>query len=200
VALVKLSALRLHLGIAPKTSTEGDSLLTALETQAVSYLSALSGWDLDTVAEVTDYYSGSGTAILPLRGVPDTGETFTVYERVDDSWDSIDSTDYQVIVDPGGASARLLKFSGSWEAGDHNHKVVATRGYTSTTCPGLLPRAILDLVLLWYRKRKTAPPTLGTDQTASALEGVSLPASVNQWLDLSNSNPEPIFSPPLQRM
>lgn len=199
MALVSLSTLRLQLGLSPRTSTEHDELLTALESQAVSYLSALSGWDLDSVAEVTDYYSGTGTVTLPLRGVPDTGEDFTVYERSEDLWDEVDSTDYQVIVEAGGASAKALRFSQSWTAGELNHKITCTRGYTTATCPGLLQRAILDLVLLWFRARKVATPTTLGEQASDQASEV-IPESVKKWLELSHSNPEPIFSPPLQRM
>lgn len=200
MALVSLSTLRLHLGLAPDTSTDGDSLLTALETQAVGFLEAVSGWNIDSVASVTDYYHGTGTNSLTLRGVPDTGETFTVSTRAGDTWTAVDSTDYSVLIEGGGARARVLSLVGGWPQGELNIKVVSTRGYTSATCPALLQRAILDVVQLWYRTRKTARPTASADSEASPEPDALGLASVKAWLQASAIKQEAVLLPPLARM
>jgi hypothetical protein len=175
MALVSLSKLRLHLGLSPDTATDGNDLLTSLEEQATGFMAAISGWDLDTAAAVTDYYNGTGTNVLTLRGVPDTDESFAVYERTLDTWDEVSTSDYTVIVEGGGARAKVLRLDQGWPQGSLNLKVTCTRGYTTATCPMLLQRAILDLVQLWYRTRKTARPTsLAEGESATDADALGL--------------------------
>jgi len=68
MALVALSKIRLHLGFRGDISHEDDDLLTSLEEQATGMMASLSGWDLDTASESTEYYNGTGTNVLVLRG------------------------------------------------------------------------------------------------------------------------------------
>ena len=200
MALVPLSTIRLHFGRGGSASTEGNDLWEALEAQAVAWLSTKSGWDLEGVAEGTDYYNGSGTNSLALRGVPDTGETFTLEVRTADDWDEIDSTDYTILTEAYGARARILYLTDGFKQGEMNYRVTSTRGYTSTTCPLLLQRAILDLMALWYRQRTEATPTTLSDSTSASLAGAAMPPSVAAWLEAAAAKPEPVFLPPLARM
>lgn len=197
-ALVPLSVLRLYINAGPSTSTEANDLLTSLEAQAVGVLSGLTGWDIEGAAAATDYYNGTGTNVLVLRGVPDTSATFTVSTLLNSTWDEVDSDDYQVLIEGGGARARLLHVNGGWPQGELNVKVLSTRGYTSTTCPKLLQRAILDLVSLWYRTRVTAQPTASAEGEAGNRAG--WPDSVQAWLDASKATQEAVLLPPLARM
>lgn len=200
MALVALSKLRLHLGLSPDTATDGNDLLTSLEEQAVGFMASISGWDLDTAAAVSDYYNGTGTNVLTLRGVPDTGAAFAVYERTLDTWNEVDSDNYTLLVEGGGARAKVLRFDQGWPQGSLNLKVTCTRGYTTTTCPLLLQRAILDLVQLWYRTRKTARPTsLAEGESATDGDALKL-ASVKAWLEASKAQQEAVLLPPLARM
>lgn len=199
MALVNLTTLRLHFGREFDTSTEDSDYYVALEAQAVALLSTLSGWDLEGSAAATDYYNGSGTNSLALRGVPDLGETFTLEIRSAETWDTIPSSEYQVLVEANGARARVLYLTSGFRTGEVNYRVTSTRGYTSATCPLLLQRAILDLVQLFYRQRSSATPTTLGEATADALQSVRMIPSVKAWLDASAVRPEPIFLAPLSR-
>lgn len=199
MALVSLSKLRLHLGFRGDISNNDDDLLTSLEEQATGMMASLSGWDLDTASESTEYYNGTGTNVLVLRGVPDTDETFTLSERSGDTWTALDSDVYTVIVEGGGARAKVLRLDQGFAIGELNYKVLSTMGYSTTTCPALLQRAILDLVQLWYRTRKTARPTsLAEGESATEPDALGL-ASVKAWLEASKSRQEPVLLAPLAR-
>lgn len=200
MALVPLSTIRLHFGRSGSTSREDDDLWESLEAQAVAWISTKSGWDLEGAVAATDYYNGTGTNSLALRGVPDLDETFTLEERDGDDWDEISSTDYTVITEAYGARARLLYLTDGFKQGEINYRVTSTRGYTSTTCPLLLQRAILDLMALWYRQRTEATPTSLSDSASSSLAGAAMPPSVAAWLEATATKPEPVFLPPLARM
>lgn len=200
MALVALSKIRLHLGFRGDISHEDDDLLTSLEEQATGMMASLSGWDLDTASESTEYYNGTGTNVLVLRGVPDTDETFTLSERSGDTWTALDSGDYTVIVEGGGARAKVLRLDQGFAIGELNYKVLSTMGYSTTTCPALLQRAIVDLVALWYRARKVSRPTASQDgEAASEPDALGL-ASVKAWLQASKSKQEAVLLAPLARM
>ena len=197
--LVTPTTLRLHFGREFDTSTEDENYYAALEAQAVAMISTRCGWDLGTVAEVTDYHNGSGTNSLPLRGVPNLSEDFTLEIRSGQTWTEIPAAEYQVLIEANGARGRVLYLTSGFSPGELNYRVTFTRGFTATTCPLLLQRAILDRVQLLYRQRTTATPTALGEATAEATKAVELLPSEKAWIDASAVHPEPIFLPPLSR-
>lgn len=196
--LVPLSTLRLYINPQPSSSTDSNELLVDLEASAVGTLSGMTGWDLEGAGASVDYYHGTGTNTLVLRGIPDLGQSFAISTLINGAYSALPSTSYSVILESGGARARVVNLVGGWPAGELNIKVECTRGFTSATCPALLKRAILDLVSLWYRTRTTAQPTAAAEGEAGNRAG--WPDSVQAWLDASKATQEAVLLAPLARM
>lgn len=201
MSLVPLSVLKSKINPGTMAGREHDDTLVMYEEEAVDLLSQLSGWKLtgSGSATDTDYYNGTGTYTLPLRGVPASSPTLVVYERTDDTWSAVATTEYEIVTESSGLRSKLLKYIDTWTPGELNHKVVCTRGYTEETCPALLRAAVVALVEKAFRERKVATPTVLADQSAQAIDSDALPQAVKQWLEAAGARPEAAVMRPLQR-
>lgn len=166
---------------------------------------ALGRADTFGLKERTEFYSGTGTMLLPLKARPVyASPAVQVWEDKDGAWGAASGafasataltygTDFTLKVDDGSTLSRsglLVRLGGTWEKRWYREagrlspflgpsrgsiKVTYTGGYTADTLPGPLREAAVFLIA---KMRHVLP--LGVELTSESYEERSISWSPNQ--------------------
>jgi hypothetical protein len=151
-----------------------DSVIALLIPEAESLVATYLDRDIeDGGSDITEYYDGSGTAVLMLRSWPITSVTSVSYLSSVTAgvaaYTAYGTGDYYFDATTG----RLFRYAGEdfafpesdqvssgWPIGEKNIKVVYRAGWTSSTVPGDMASCLYDLVsvLLHARNGTRAEP------------------------------------------
>ncbi len=99
------------------------------------------------------------TLFLPEIPLEDEAESETVFlitveeKNSADEWETVDATDYELIIPNFAYEMPQLVHDSFWPAGHLNIRVTLTAGYVVGGLPGDIEQLVLDLVGTWWRDR-----------------------------------------------
>lgn len=134
--------------------------------RALVWVETQFGRHFHTARELTYRFSGGPTCgphkkslFLPEIPLEDEAESETVYmitveeKNAADEWETVDPTDYELIIPNALYEMPELVHDSYWTAGYKNIRVTLTAGYVSGSLPGDIEQLVLDLVGTWWRDR-----------------------------------------------
>lgn len=152
MALVKVTEVKDWIKIA---GSDDDAVITQILDSALNRVEEYLNFTLETNTYTAEKYDGTGTNKLVLYQFPITSiTTLEVYDGLDSDgaevWDTwAQNTDYDrlVVVKGGG----YIYLDGAWfPYGNQNIRMTYVAGWSTTTVPEKIIKAILDLCYIYY--------------------------------------------------
>ena len=152
MALVKVTEVKDWIKIA---GSDDDAVITQILDSALNRVEEYLNFTLETNTYTAEKYDGTGTNKLVLYQFPVTSiTTLEVYDGLDSDgaevWDTwAQNTDYDrlVVVKGGG----YIYLDGAWfPYGNQNIRMTYVAGWSTTTVPEKIIKAILDLCYIYY--------------------------------------------------
>ena len=154
MALLDLDDVKVELQMdLDSSNTSYDLLLQVLLEAIINIWEELTDrtWEF---AEFTEYHGSDGdSSTIFLKNYPvSSSANFSLYEDVDWEWnadDLIEADDYRVDYEAG-----IIHYSGTFDKGKENVKVVYSAGYTYSTLPASIKQVIIRQIAVWFKQAK----------------------------------------------
>lgn len=181
-------------GVHPEDLT----VLQEFEAAAVDYAQKRTkAWFGAASTEIVELKNGTGTQQVLLDSDPASITSVEIRGKLGDARPYASGTEVWITVNDGDyftQGNRLVYYRGGWPVGEANMRVTYPAGYAPGQEPGIIRKAVIDLVGHWWLHR---PMVRATDET----EETSIPESVNllldQWVERRE---EQVLLPRLRRM
>ena len=137
------------------TGSGDDPIITQILTSALDRVQEFLNFVLESATYTEEKYDGSGTSKLVPRQYPITSlTTLEVYDGLDssgteiwDTWTQNEDYDRLVLVNNG---AYIFLDGATFPLDNQNIRLTYVAGFTSSTIPEKIIKAILDLCYLYY--------------------------------------------------
>ncbi len=170
------------------TTSDFDSFLTTLIDNVISYAEKYCNQKLDASANTTVYKKGSGTEYLLLPASLVNSITNLYYRQLPtDTW--TEETDTTIFTLDRDEDVFYLYYSNGFFK-DYSYKVIFNSGFLTTTIPGTLKQALIEMTAQVHRESGQSQDRIGLKSEGKNIQGVG----INTIFDKTFERYENIFS------